>query len=124
MLLIISAILTLIMSIVHSALGELWILRPLQQSADLPALQGSRSATRRTLRFTWHITSVLGIGISAILFYFATLPELTSSETTILKIFSATYLISFAVAIVGSKGRHPSWAVFLIVGILLYLAAA
>ena len=123
MLLTISAILTVLMGIVHSLLGERWIFSPLRNKWDLPALQGSVSATKRTLRFTWHITTVLGFGIAAILFSYASLPSLGPEQLLVLRILAISYLVSFVVALVGSKGRHPSWIVFLVVGVLLYLAS-
>jgi len=120
--LILSGFLTALMSIVHSIVGELLILIPLQKAQGLPAVRGSVHATRSTLRFTWHITSVLGLGIAFIFFYFARLTELNSEQIVILRILSLTFLASFVVAIVGSRARHPSWMVFLIVSILTWLS--
>lgn len=120
--LIISASLTALMALVHSVVGELLILIPLQKAKGLPAVRGSVRVTKSTLRFTWHITSVLGLGLGIIFFYYARFTEFNSEQTFILRTLSLTYAASFLVALVGSRGRHPSWAVFLLVAILTWLS--
>lgn len=110
-------------AVVHSVLGELWIIGKLDPRG-LPALRGSRAATRRTLRFTWHVTSVLGLGIAAVVLYLASVERLTAEQTAVLRVISVTLFASFLVAIVGSRGRHPSWLVFLIVAGLVWRGAA
>ena len=120
--LIISGILTALMAIVHSVVGEILILIPLQKAEGLPAVRGSVRTTRSTLRFTWHVTSVFGIGIAFIFFYYSRFTEFNSEQIYILRTLSLTFLASFVVAIVGSRARHPSWAVFIFVSILTWLS--
>jgi len=43
----------------HSVLGERYILIRLFRRSDLPKLFGSDTFTRRTLRFAWHLTTVV-----------------------------------------------------------------
>jgi hypothetical protein len=119
--LVISGILTVLLSIAHTIIGEILILIPMQKSEGIPAVRGSVATTKRTLRFTWHITSVLGIGIAFLLFHYAKFAALTPDHVYVLRILSLTFLVSFVVSIVGSKARHPSWVVFLIVSILIWL---
>ncbi|MEO6065693.1 MAG: hypothetical protein ABIP49_07960 [Lysobacterales bacterium] len=116
-----SAILTVLLSVIHSAVGEKLILIPLQHSEGLPAVRGSVRSTRETLRFAWHVTSVFGLGIAAILFRYARMDELDSGDIFILKTLSLTFLASFIVAIVGSRARHPSWIVFALLSLLTWL---
>lgn len=122
--LIISSTLIILMMIAHSYLGEKLILRPLQTSKDLPIVRGSQDNTRSTLRFAWHVTSVLGFGIALILFYYAGFDGLSAEQSAVIRIFSVTFFISFLVALVGSKGRHLSWAVFLALSILTWVSAS
>ena len=119
--LVIAGFLTILLSIAHTIIGEILILIPLQKAEGLPAVRGSVSTTKRTLRFTWHITSVLGIGIAFLLFHYAKFAELTPDHRYVLSIMSLTFFVSFVVSLVGSKARHPSWIVFLIVSILIWL---
>ena len=119
--LVASGILTILMAIAHTVAGEMLILIPLQKAEGLPAVRGSIRTTKATLRFTWHVTSVFGIGIAFIFFYYSGLTEFNPEQIYILRILSLTFLVSFVVAIVGSRARHPSWAVFIFVSILTWL---
>ena len=120
--LLVSAILMAIMGIAHSVVGEIKILQPLESSKDLPAVRGSTRHTRLTLRFTWHITTVLGFGIAAILFLYSQAMVLQAQQVVVVQIFSITFFISFLVSLIGSRARHPSWIVFLIASVLTWLA--
>ena len=119
--LVISGILSILLSIAHTIIGEILILIPMQNAEGIPAVRGSTRTTKRTLRFTWHITSALGIGIGFLLFHYAKFTELTLDHVYVLRILSLTFLASFVVSVVGSRARHPSWIVFLITSILIWL---
>jgi len=110
------------MVIVHSIIGEKLILIPLRKSTDLPVVRGSSKNTKMTLRFTWHVTSVIGAGIACILFYYSQFSELTSEQCVVLRILSVTFFLSFIVSVVGSRAGHPSWIVFLIISILTWMS--
>jgi hypothetical protein len=119
--LVISGILSILLSIAHTIIGEILILIPMQNAEGIPAVRGSTRTTKRTLRFAWHVTSVLGIGIGFLLFQYAKFSELTPDHVYVLRILSLTFLASFILSIVGSRARHPSWVIFLIVSILIWL---
>ncbi|MFT5225854.1 MAG: hypothetical protein ACI8XX_001606 [Polaribacter sp.] len=110
-----SALLLASIAIAHSYLGERYILIRLFKRDDLPKLFGSCDFTRFTLRFAWHLTSIAWLGFGAIL---VTLANPDTELSTVGTIVGLTFLVHFLVAIVGSKGRHLSWLIFLIVGIL------
>lgn len=115
----IAALLLLVIGAAHSYLGERYILRRLFRRSDLPKNFGSTDFTTRTLRFAWHVTTVAWLGFAAILLLLAH-PPITSS--TLGLIIGGTFLVHFAIALVGSRGKHLSWLVFLIVGILVIYA--
>jgi hypothetical protein len=119
--LLISGVLTIFMGIAHSIIGEALILRPLQKTDGLPAVRGSVRATKSTLRFTWHVTSVFGFGSSIILLYYCSRQEFSADQIFVLRILSLTNFVSFLVAIIGSGGRHLSWLVFIFVSVLTWL---
>lgn len=122
--LLISGALLALTAVVHSAVGEKLLLIPLQKVDGLPTVGGSTRVAKETLRFAWHVTSVLGIGIAVILVYYASVPKLAPDQIYVLRVLSLTCQASFVVAIVGSRARHPSWIVFLLVSILIWLGAA
>ena len=65
---------------------------------------------------------MFGIGIAFIFFYYSRFTEFNSEQIYILRTLSLTFFASFIVAIVGSRARHPSWAVFIIVSILTWMS--
>ena len=61
-LLLVGGLLSALIGIVHSVLGEKLLLGPLFKRGELPKLLGSATFARRTLRFAWHLTTVLLVG--------------------------------------------------------------
>jgi hypothetical protein len=118
-LLYIAASLIVIVSVAHSYLGERYILVRLFRRNDLPKLFGSAAFTARTLRFAWHITSIAWLGLAAVLVVLAHPP---ASSSALGLVVGCTFLAHGVVALVGSRGKHLSWPVFLAIGILAIYA--
>jgi hypothetical protein len=119
--LVAASVLTGLMCLAHSVLGEIFILIPLHRREGRSGRSGL--TTREVLRFTWHILSVLGLGMAVILWYYARFTALSSDQIAVLRILALTCLVSFGIALAGSRARHPSWAVFLAVAGLTWLSA-
>lgn len=116
--LLVAAGLILALGLVHSVLGERYILIRLFRRNDLPRLFGSDLFTRRTLRFAWHLTTVVWFGIGVILVQVAGGGlSVVQLGTTLM----VTSVVSAVVTLVGSRGRHPAWVVFLAIGLLAWL---
>ncbi len=119
-LLYISAFLAFAIGIVHSVLGERYILRRLFRRDNLPKLFGGTEFTVLTLRFAWHITTIAWWGFAAIL---VLLVEQSVTFQNLAMVLAATYLTTSIIAFVGSRGRHLSWLVFLFIGSVCLYAA-
>lgn len=119
LLLYMAAFLAVSVGCAHSYLGERYILMRLFRREDLPKLFGSSDFTVRTLRFAWHITSVAWLGFAAILVSLAHPPV---AADTIAAIVGWTFLAHFLVAVLGSRGKHLAWLVFLAIGVLSFYA--
>jgi len=104
----------------HSILGERYILIRLFRRGNLPPIFGSESFTKQTIRFAWHITTVAWFGFAAIMVLLA---QSKLSATATLAIIAGTFLITSAIALVASRGRHFSWPVFLFIGGACWYAA-
>ncbi len=52
---------TILVGLNHSILGEKFIINPLQNFQNLPPIFGSDLLTKRTLRFAWHLYSLVFI---------------------------------------------------------------
>ena len=100
--------------IIHSVLGEKYILTRLFRRDDLPELFGSPDFTVRTLRFAWHITTLAWWGFAAILVLMAHPPLVMSAVGAVI---GCTFLAHFLIALIGSRGKHLSWIVFLVIGL-------
>lgn len=111
-----AALLIFATGVAHSWLGERYILVRLFRRTDIPHLFGSPEFTMRTLRFAWHITTVAWWGLAAIILLAA---ADALSTAAVLQVIAWTSAASAAVAAFGSRFRHLSWLVFLLVAGLL-----
>jgi hypothetical protein len=115
-----AAVLTLAIGLAHSWLGERYILRRLFRRQNIPHLFGSDAFTKRTLRFAWHLTTIAWFGAAALIFILASSPP-DASARMLSRVIAATFLVSGVVALVGSRGRHLSWVVFLLIAGLVWM---
>lgn len=120
--LLIAGLLSVMIGLAHSVLGERLLLGPLFRHGDLPKLLGSGSFARRTLRFTWHLTTVLLAAIGAIVMALST-ASLDPQAMWILRVLAVTFAACSLVSLIGARAKHFSWWVFLIIAALLWLGA-
>lgn len=116
----IAALLTFIVGLGHSYLGERYILIRLFRRDDLPRTMGSAEYTKRVLRFAWHITTLAFWGFGAILILLAGDTFTASAAFTVLTV---TFFSFFAITLIGSGGRHLAWILFLIIAIICLIGA-
>ncbi len=119
-LLYIAATLLIGIAIAHSYLGEKYILIRLFKKHTLPALLGGTDFTKNTLRFAWHITSIAWFGFATIIVY---LPNLSVGKAFVGNTIGLTFMFHFIVSIAGSRGKHFSWPIFFIIGLLVLLSS-
>lgn len=110
-----AAFLTMAIGIVHSWLGERYILSRLFRRGNLPKLLGGEAFTRNTLRFAWHITTIAWWGFAAILILMAKGPP---AQSALGWVIGGTFLAHFLITLIASRGRHLAWPVFLAIGVL------
>ncbi len=116
--LLIAAGLAVVLAAAHSYLGERYILIRLLRRDDLPRLLGGVEFTKQTLRFAWHITSIAWLGLAALLLVMSSAPG--GAERTQARVIAAVFGLSGLVALLGSRGRHLSWIVFLVIAALVW----
>ncbi len=117
-LLVVGGVLTALTGLLHSVLGERLVLGPLSRNESLPRLIRSRKFMMRTLRFTWHIMTVLLICVAAVLWHIAG----GGGATGILMAIALTLLICAILSGWITRGRHFSWALFLGAAVCVWLA--
>ncbi len=114
-----AAFLAVVIGLIHSLLGEKYILQRLFRRGDIPKLFGSEEFTTRTLRFAWHLTTITWLGFAAILVLMANPPLRVGSVGMVIGV---TFMVHFLVALIGTRGQHLSWILFLVIGICTFYA--
>ncbi len=121
-----AACLMLLIGIVHSVLGEHLVFRRLRGRGLIPTEGGALLLERhvRILWATWHLTSLLGWFIAAVLLLLADDDAALRHGRVVLAtgIALATFLGALLV-LVGTRGRHPGWLGLLIVSVLCLIGA-
>jgi hypothetical protein len=114
--------LTVLIGVAHSWLGERYLIGRLLERRDLPRLLGDDRFTKGVLRFAWHLTSVAWTGLAGVMAVLAAArPDATARALG--QVLAATFLVHAVVALVGSRGRHLSWVVFLAITIAIWLGS-
>lgn len=117
-----AAVLAFLLGLAHSLLGERYILVRLFRRDNLPKLFGDTQFTTQTLRFAWHITTILWWGF-AVMLWQVSAGQISTAVT--LNIIGYTSIAGGLLPLVITRGRHLSWLVlFIIGGIALAKAAA
>ena len=115
----VAALLIYALAFAHSILGE-WLILVTLFKMELPKLRGSEAATRMVLRFAWHLTTVLMLGLATVVAVWSTI-ELNELITTMSEVGAVTFLISAAISLIFTRARHFSWYVFSVIGVLIWL---
>ena len=98
---------------VHSILGQKRLIRPiLKQGAGVMR----NPLARFILPFGWHLMSLFGLIIAAILFAWAWAPD--QARAIGLAMTGMVFTASGLVDAVGSKGKHVGWAPLTLIGLL------
>ncbi|KRC61818.1 hypothetical protein ASE14_13500 [Agromyces sp. Root81] len=111
--LVIASVLMLVLAIGHSLLGERFILVPLSRQHELPRVAGA-DFPLATLRFAWHVTSVLALAIAIALALFA----FDASVDAAIAAIGWCLIAASLLPLVFSRARHPSWLVLAAAGVL------
>ena len=121
MLLNVAACLLVILGLAHSWLGERYLLRRLfRRSDELPKLQGSTDFTKNTLRFTWHLTTLMAFGFALMLAQMAA----HASAPAMAAMLGAMLIVSSLLPLFFTRGRHLSWVGLFAAGALCLAWAA
>ena len=106
-----AAALTIVIGLVHSVLGERLVFSRLRQGTLVPTQGGTllRGHHVRILWATWHVVTVLGWAVAAVLLLLAAEPVLGPLHVALLQVIALAMMASGALVLVGTRGRHPGW---------------
>lgn len=119
-LLLAAAALTFLLSIGHSVLGEKYLIGPLVKLDKLPVILGGVGQTRGVLRFAWHLTSLLWLGLAAVLAFMHW--DSGSASKAFLWMIVLVFGFSGLYALWSTRGAHRSWVYFLAIAALAGIA--
>ncbi|SDQ40246.1 hypothetical protein SAMN05428982_0976 [Pseudoxanthomonas sp. CF385] len=115
--LVAAAALMFLLGLAHSVLGERYLLIRLFRRPDLPKLLGGTAFTTQTLRFAWHLTTVIAWGLAAVVLQVGDLPD--ADGRRIATTLAVTLGLSGLLPLIFTRGRHLSWVVLFASGGLL-----
>lgn len=116
--LIAAAFLLALMAVFHTLVGEKFVLQPINANNNLPKMWDSRTFTFRTIQATWHLVSVLWLGLAGYLIALELAPMHAGDYALI--IFGVIFGGLAIVPLVWESGKHKSWIPFGLISILLF----
>ncbi len=103
-----AALLLAILAVAHSWLGERYLLmRLFRRSEDLPKLLGGTAFTKNTLRFVWHLVTVMAFGFALLLLQIGG----AASAGQMAAMIGVLLIVSGVLPLAFTRGRHLSWVV-------------
>lgn len=120
-----AAILAFLVGLVHSILGEKLIFRRLRDGGLIPTKGGNILGERhvRILWASWHVLTVFGWGIAAVLLRLSLHTSATDLVAFIQNAGAVSMLGGAILVFVGTRARHPGWLGLLAVAVLVWLGS-
>lgn len=121
----VAAGLSIVTGLVHSVLGERLIFRHLRRGTLVPQLGAPplRARNIRILWATWHLASVFGWALAALLIGLAAESAEAPVRQLVLHAVAAANAGGAILVLVGTRGRHPGWIALGAVALLVWVAA-
>lgn len=119
-----AGILCIILGLVHSVMGEYLIFHKLIKPSTYKITAETQSWTRKyngIIWATWHLASILGWCVGAILIFLA--KSDTTPHVFPLQVICIGMLAGGLIVAIGTSGKHPGWIVMSIIGILIVLGS-
>ena len=120
-----AGLLTFVIGLVHSVLGERLIFRRMRVEGFVPTNGGQvlRERHVRILWASWHVVTALGWCVAVVLFWLALPSEAHLAQSALSKAVAASTLLSSMLILVGTRGKHPGWVGLLVVAVLAVMGA-
>jgi hypothetical protein len=115
-LLLAAGVASVVSALMHSLLGEAWLIGPLVRSRS--GVMG-RPTTRQVARLAWHWTSVLWLMVGGVLFSAGLGHHV---DPWLLACIGGAHLVLGVFDAVVTRGRHLGWPLLILIGGLTLLA--
>jgi cytochrome bd-type quinol oxidase subunit 2 len=121
----IAGILTFLLGIAHSLFGEYLIFRHYRKGSKFIPTQTTGELRERHLRIlwaSWHLASILGFGLGAVLIYLAFYVNTALKLVNLLSFSVACSMLAGSLLVAyATKCKHPGWIVLLLIAITIYI---
>jgi len=117
-----AGIISIIVGLIHSVLGEFLIFKHLRKGTVIPTV-GEPLLKERNIRIlwaSWHIVTIFGWAIGGLLLWLSYSTVETNNQF-ITNLIAYSMLGSSALVLIATKGKHPGWLGLLAVSILCWL---
>lgn len=117
--------LTTMIGLIHSLLGERFIFGRMRSGGLIPTNGGHilREPHVRIIWATWHLATAMGMGIAVVLFWLALPSSRHVGQSLIAAAVIGAMVASSGLVLIGTKGKHPGWAGILCVAVLTAIGA-
>ncbi|WP_420601861.1 hypothetical protein [Flagellimonas sp.] len=125
---LVAGILCILLGLVHSIFGEILIFNSKRNKGSIVPTKKNPGLRTRHLRIiwaNWHLSSVFGWCLGAILIKIALSHSNLNQEFVVMIIQTIifTMFIGSLLVLIGTKGKHPGWIVLFLIGILLVIGS-
>jgi hypothetical protein len=107
-----AAVLSVLIALVHSVVGEYRIFRPLRHAGQLVPTEGGtllRKFQVRILGGTWHGLSAMGLGLATVLIWLDETAARAASASRVEWCVALSMATTALIVLVSNRGRHPAW---------------
>lgn len=118
-----AAILAVAVGLAHSVIGEILVFSRMRRGTLVPTDGGSVLKERnvRILWASWHVLTVFGWALAAILWRLASPASIGPARDAVLYATTVAMAVGALLVFLGTKGRHPGWIGLLGVAVLTWL---
>ena len=112
-----------VVALAHSVLGEIMVFRSLRTRGVVPTAGRPvlREPQVRILWGTWHLATVLGLALSALLWRLGTSPWTdVALAAWVADVAGVATLASGLLVFYATRGRHPAWVPLMAVAALVW----
>jgi hypothetical protein len=115
-----AGVLMLLVGLVHSVLGEHWVFKRMRAGGVVPTHGGTvlRELHVRILWASWHLVTVIGWCVAALLVWLALQPSAAGRYHFVSGAIAVAILVSAFLVFFATKGKHLGWAGLLGVAVL------
>ena len=119
-----TAVLILVIGLVHSWLGELRIFRHLRRGGVVPTGGAPvlRAFQTRILWASWHVVTVLAWALAGLLLWLAQPAARAASGGYAEQVIAAALAACGGLVLLGTRGRHPAWVALLAAAALVLMS--